>query len=385
MNENELEDFKKIIEAPLMDLFNWRGPALHNEISVAYMQTLIGYFSRDITRFHGSARTLKRLLKMGGPQLSDICIALRLNRIRRCILRKQLHRARILCQSVDLNPITNTVWEAEFLFLFARVHEFEERNTDAYDLYKKAGAVYEANNCKKKSMRSVLNSLVCYGREAGEDELLPKYVYLYNQCRLSGDSVLASTCCHNISVILLTIGARQSSLLWANKALEEVNSDAGSLNYFQCLLHRADTLLKMNRPLEGRRDIEEALISEHATIQGAASKLLKKLGEEKEENLNNEIVISPGWKRREDSSFNDQSLSELEDKLIGLLIDGTKSRDELIENLWTECATEQEFLVDRFKQVLKRLRKKIKFPIRQMNSLYFIDFAGPLEFKKSCG
>lgn len=383
MKCQEREDFQRILEAPLLELFCWTGPALENKVFTAYLQTLIGYFSRDLSRLHSSARALRSLIKNHQVALDDVIIALRLNRIRRSLLSRQLNRARILCEKVVLGPLIDTVWGGEFLFLFARLHEFEEKNIEASDIYKQASLLYEINNCHKKSLRSYMNSLVCQGREGKEEELLPQYVTLYEQSSKTGDDIVASTCCHNISVTLLTLGACQSSLAWANKAIDEVNNDTGSLNYFQCLLHRADTLLKMKRPLEARRDIEEALISEHPTIQGAASILLKKLVGET--SLNNGEVISPGWKRRETELAPKQALTELEDKLIGFLISGSKSRNEIIAFLWNESVAETEFLNDRFKQILKRLRKKFRYPIRQKSSLYFIDFSQELECKGSYG
>lgn len=376
------EDFHRILEAPLLDLFNWEGPALQNKVFSAYLQTLIGYFSKDLIRLNSSARTLKLECKNLCQNYTHSLIALRFNRIRRCLLKRQVHRARILCETVDLEPLTRTVWAAEFFFLFARVNEFEEKNKEACDLYKQAALLYDLHSCMKKSLRSILNSLVCYGRAEKENEVLPQYVGLYEQSLHHNDCIVAATCCHNISVTLFSIGARQSSLDWANKAIAELTGDTGSLNYFQCLLHRADTLLKMNRLWEAQRDIDEALISDHITIQGAAGKLQNKI--DGTNNLNDNAIISPGWKKRESDPLINASLTESEDKLIGFLIQGNKSRQAIIQHLWNDGA-EQEYLIDRFKQVLKRLRKKFGYPIRQKDGKYFIDFKIDLNQKVDCG
>ncbi|MGZ3786488.1 MAG: hypothetical protein ACXWR0_18720 [Bdellovibrio sp.] len=372
MYDRELDDFKTALEAPLFELFNWQGPALQNKAYSAYIQTLIGYFSSDFIRLIGSAKELKSHILKYDVKSADAILALRLNRIRRCILKRQFLRGQILCDRIEFDSLMTTPLGGEFLFLFARIQELQERSVEAARLYNEASRFYSANGCEKKSLRSHMNSLVCQGRDGNEDELTAEYCVLYKKSQTVRDKTVAATCCHNISLTLVNLGAFQSSLSWAHLALQHADKDTGSLNYFQYLLHRADIFIKMGRPLNARIDIEQALISEHPTVQGAAALLLKELNGETE--FTGPSVLSPGWKRRESTSFTTPPLSELEDKMVGLLIGEGISRDELIGILWSEASTEKELLIDRFKQVLKRLRSKIKYTVQHNNATYFIDF-----------
>jgi len=186
------------------------------------------------------------------------------------------------------------------------------------------------------------------------------------------------------------LGAYDVALVYSQLALEHLEAEYGSLHYGLSLANRCHTYLLMGREYEANLDFQKALSITHVEVQGALEVLTRmRSGNIAYDDAFNHPLI-PTWRERYQEFLKNAGvsggqfpkLSELEQKVVGLLSKEPMSKHSLIQEIY---GIEIDFFAaeNRLKNLLNRLRQKIPGSFIFSDGHYRLVDASPLLVRKS--
>jgi len=259
----------------------------------------------------------------------------------------------------------SNVWLGELEFLLALSFETLGENQLAKTHYESSYRKLRSL-CLKKAFKARLNALVAESRISPESRFLPRYMALASDALAIGSNSVAGVCYLNVSREFQKLSAFELAISYADKALETLSADYGSLHFYLTLAHRCDLLIDLNRLKLAEIDYQETLASPFLETQSALRVLeakLSKLRQSCSVLSQFEIrVATPTWRERwckilASANNLDQSLSETDEKILRLLASKARNKFELIQDLYGEKVSYFD-AENRLKVALSRLRRK---------------------------
>ena len=160
------------------------------------------------------------------------------------------------------------------------------------------------------------------------------------------------------------MGAMELALATVEDAIQTLNrTHFGTYQYYMAVAHRSHVRADLGHKALARRDYEEVAYAQLREATDFARNLRVVL-EARDVFVNeppvaaSSLPVPPTWQKRVTGEVEaEEVLTELEDRLIGLLAAGPKTKDELIEALY---GNKGDYLIfeNRLKQHLHRLRRK---------------------------
>lgn len=351
--------FSELLDAPLQELYRLRNQDRFeysdNSIHVLYVDALIGYLSGDGPSLSKAADQLRSFQTEESGLAADLA-SLRSEIRSRAIKRKSLLS---LCRKFSLLNQLLPHWLGEAHFVLGRAYEILEQHVQAIGHYRRAYRHFEAQGCKKKAVKCLLDQVASKSRIHQEGSYISEYHEIVRLARKANEYGMAGVALMNISRELQGSGVLRAALQYANRAVMFMSRDVGTLHYYLALIHRSHLNWDLGRAHEANADYEAARVSKNREILEALPHLEARLSGKTHTILSTEH-LTPGWRQRfRLEKSQEQPLAGKESELMQLLITAPRSKKELISALWGKNG-DPASLELRFKRLLNRVRKKRK-------------------------
>lgn len=226
------------------------------------------------------------------------------------------------------------------------------KNTKAKEFFKTAYGSLSKIGAHKKSVKALLNIVVAESRINNKKRLFFDYEYVAKAARKYNSYEVEGICLQNISKELHILGAFDKALAYSNRAVSLQKRDAGSLPYFESLLHRCHVYISLGRYSEALADFQESKISNHSQIAEARKAVEILLGEKTSVHLD---LLEPAWRSKLIAKDLPVCKTKLEQEFISFIKNKRAKREEIIQHLygsnidWTSAKNRFKVFYSRFK------------------------------------
>ena len=343
----------RIVELPLNALLEC---VLHGGLSLReelYAQVLIAYHQGNLEELDRLRDKITRL------DFSDRETLLALLQARRDV---RAHQASVKTIA-PLLQVEAPEWKGEARFIAALAHAPLKNPKQARALFLDAEHAFLQSGSPKKALKSAFNAVVAETQIDPESKsLVTDYSRLAKRALELQETSVAGQAFQNISRELQKLGALRVALTFIHQAIECLEPEAGSLNLFHALAHRAHVLLDSGLSEEAQLDYERCAAAEFKEIRSALAVLDVLQG--KVERFPDELrtALTSTWSERlnffEGKATPPAKIGDLENTLLAELASGPKTKEELIAVLYGTTLSE-DVLENRFKNLLNRVRTRL--------------------------
>jgi tetratricopeptide (TPR) repeat protein len=315
------------------------------------------------------AEILSSYLQGDVEKLRELCANLRLEDepIRALALLRLAIRRRDV-KSKDLHALATREFagalEGEKWFCSGLAWELLENDTMANSSFIRAAAVYRAEGCPGKALRAHYNAVVAESRLTPHKNFIAEYQAVIEESKALGEKSFAGIARAMLSREFQIVELYEKALQMADQAIEDLESERGTLHYFHALLQKAHVLIDLGRAGETVELLKECEMASFPSIQAARTLLQVSLDPAANWDKTLEDDLMPTWKNRmppllaqRGEVSGEGPATELERALLRLAYNGPIAKWDLIAKLYPQ---ESDSLVseNRFKNLLGRLRKK---------------------------
>jgi len=381
----------KVLEASIGELKFLLSETCGEKVYELYARVLYAYLKNDQDQLKSVIDLLVCVRHVEGDgRAQDFKCA-------HCLVQKiSILRLQIRNKSVDFSFLKNlemeaenfeeTVWRAEAFFVMALAYGQLNNYEAASCYYHKAASLFNESGLKKKSVKSFFNHIVAESRRFPEARLIIEYQQVAKLAKDAGEFDVAGLALLNISREYQKIKSLLLALQLCEQAIHCFAANVGTLHFDQAILHKCHILIDLERFGEARMEYERAKMSSFAEIQEGLV-VIDAILENKP--LGGSVYfqnLTPTWRERlshlmQGDSVRKESaepLSDLESQLVRHVAEKARDKFELIYLLYGDTA-EFSLLEDRFKDLLKRVRKKRPELIIYENKLYRLSDLGCLK------
>lgn len=348
-----------------------------------YHSALVSYLKSDISALEEISLRVSNLIENPIVNMIEVLDADQKNELSgiqalikaRLIIRKR-EDEKMLFTSELLSKVEfeNPLWQAELAFvkglLYSYQHDYKNQKQsflESYSLFKNCEAMTIA-------LLAYQNVLASEASLHPEKRLTVEYYHLMNLALKHEIYNTAGLCALNISREYQLVSANLSALRLSNLAVEYLRQDIGTQHYGLALCHRAQLLFEMNRLAEAKVDLEETYLFDFIEVHHARQFVEKLINNDSRPTLENKMVSA--WLRRKTKSELGGNLNfgVAEEKLLELLSEGPKDKSTLLESIFSEEIQNLDYdvLINRFKNLLSRIRKKAPELIQFDGVKYYI-------------
>ncbi len=279
-----------------------------------------------------------------------------------CLLRLLMRRKAILPENLvrltELYAVAGR-WQGEVAMLLGSGWVELEDHRAAQTWFELAISHLTALGALKKACKARLNVLVSKSHLEPNLNLIPSYHEILRQALRIKEHSVAALCATNISREYQILGAQLAALKFATRAVEILNAEFGSKNFYLALAHRCHILIDLGRMLEARSDFESCMTSSFPEVNEVLKLLRPKFALDAEVVRNK--LLPPTWQERASDLTgefeNKRNFTNLENQLVLFLSRGPRERGELLDLLYGS-KLDYEVKLNRFKSLLTTLRKK---------------------------
>jgi tetratricopeptide (TPR) repeat protein len=354
-SNNFVPDFRDILDGNLVDLAHYLfNDAFQSPEQRLYCESLVSYLRAENDNLKVLVQKMAEF-----PEIQTLTL-----------LRLQIRNSEFNEETVAAvkKLLFKQDWlSAEAAFALGMTYLRFSRNEEAKVFFKEAYNLLKKSGAHKKSMKALLNVVVAESRIDNKRKLVYDYEFVAKKANEVGATEVEGICHQNISKELHLVGAFELALRHSNRAIELQESDAGSLPYFETLLHRCHVLISLGRYREAHADFEKSKLSPHVQIVEARKAIEKILGVETSPQFD---YLEPAWKSKL-ATEPVEALSKMESQFIDLIKARKVNRDEIIQTLYGE-SIDWDSARNRFKVFLSRFKKRYPNLISEEDSLLFM-------------
>ncbi len=333
-----------------------------------YLQTLILYYQGEINllKIHISKRKNQDTLQL----MANI----RLQIIKQSVKPSDL---KLLKRVIESNSKLDLIWKAEASFLLGwakrEIKEFQEAKV----IFKRTYNLLWEVNAKKKAVKSLLNHVVCQSHIDPTKRYLLDFRVIEQKALEVEDPIVAGLCQLNMARDYRFLGSFDLSEELINKAIQNLERDRGSNNYYFAVLERCYLNIELKRMNSAHRDYQIIKESELYEIQEASKVILGILGGDVKVDQSS---LDPVWQDvlTKQELRSDYKLTKNETQLFNFLTNGEQSKSSIISHLYGE-RIDIESAENRFKVLLSRLNKKAPNLVNYYQGFYYLNSGNTLK------
>ena len=261
----------------------------------------------------------------------------------------------------------NKVLQAEAFFVLGIAFDKQKNYLDAELFFKKSSNIFKESNLLQKSLKAYHNQVTLLSHIHPSPSHIIAYQDLHDQALNLKNIEIQKMALYNISVHFFKIKAFNNSLNYIEKTIKLYNKIDLGRDYYLALLQLCKVKFELNQLDSVRSEFEMCLVSEHKDIKTAAELILAK----DIQNIYAKENLPNSWNN---CNLHNEELTDSESKLISILTEKPSSKEEIVKELFGE-KIEYTSGLNRFNNLLSRVRKKINFKIQLYNSKYTLIFS----------
>ncbi|MFZ4404998.1 MAG: hypothetical protein ACOYOK_12915 [Pseudobdellovibrionaceae bacterium] len=274
--------------------------------------------------------------------------------MRLCLATGVVSEEHTLKWTADFN---NEILQAEYNFVKGLCCEKVKLYEQGMNSYLLAEQLFEKNKCPNKSLIAAHNRITCLSKRFPDQKFISEYNYLAKKAKQTKNHTVLGMALYNISSELQILGSVSSALKYANKSLTVLKMEFGTYHYEMCLMHRCHLLLNLKMYIAANEDYLVLKKSKHSEVQSGLLAIEKIITNNQSLQLTQKELLHPTWLDRLSQNNNQELLTPDEEKLILLLCENPKSKENLIKSLYGE-RLDFESGQNRLKNLLFRFKKK---------------------------
>jgi len=192
-------------------------------------------------------------------------------------------RHQIITNSVDsdlleklerLLPVTSD-WQGEIAYTMGLAYLENDEHKHALRCFKMANKRLWDIGARKKAVKSLLNIVLTEARSAQTQRGVAGFEFVKEKAVEVGDDVLTGICFYHISKEYFKNQDYDLALNSSNQALDVLSADRGTPYFYEALVQRGQTYLKLGRSQEAMIDLQAAKATRHLHIQDALKAMEK--------------------------------------------------------------------------------------------------------------
>lgn len=361
---SKMSNINQIVEMNLQDLkililSQSNDDLINNDsIEIMYANVLIAYYENNLDKL----KKINAKIKSQNLSLQDVekdWLNKILNLREFLLDYKKINFEEVSIEQSTLNHSINnkSIFQAEYLFLQAKLYERKNLFKISSDFYKRASQAYESLS-PKKELKSLLNQIAMLSRLNINNHYILEYQSVAEKAQKISDGITYGLCLNNISREYQRMGAYRTALETINKAIEYLIKDFGSLHYYEALTNKIHYSLRLGLINQAKTDFE---ILKQANFEKIQNDILALEMTFQDEKYNaNPLKTSMSWIDRLQNKEYQSQLSVLtpsEEKLIEYISTRSLKKSELID-FFSNDESDYTSKDNRLKNLISRIRKK---------------------------
>ena len=324
----------------------------HEKLVLLYAKILSAYFQSEI-----------RLLDKYTTKLATL---VELSPTHKTLYHISLARKDIRNFSIDPLRLENLIalgettpeWKGEIYFICGNSYSRIEKYYKSRDAYLKSYKYFNEVGLEKKGLLSLQNYVAADGMLYPEKRVVAELQMILDKAKAIRAKDIEGLVSMNLSVEYELIGAREAALSYAQSAFELLAGHKETYQYFSAACHLCRLLFEMKHFQEANNLFAIIKTSRLPEIQ-ANIKMLEQLKMGVAEVTPPDEHLLPWWSNDFNGKCKDLKLGKLGEKLVRYLIDGSRTKKEIIHHLYGD-SIEFSSLENRFQVLLSRIRKSNK-------------------------
>jgi tetratricopeptide (TPR) repeat protein len=265
---------------------------------------------------------------------------------------------------------SHSLYYGEALFTVALAYCQLHKNEEAFEIFAQAHDELLKIGASYKALKASLNRVSLLTRMNPKENGIAEFLHVAKKAKELKSRQIEGFCYLNTSRAYQLAKLNQSALHYTNLAVQALEAEAGSKDYFMALLHRGILYYEMKDLKNAKLELEKVLIAPFLEVKEGA-KVLANLIAGKELYPVDEFLITPSLKKEvlEYKQKQNPVLGDHEFLLVKRLFNSPLSRYEIIEAIYPQNIPISS-LENRLKNLLNRMRKKYPGLIKNKNGRY---------------
>ena len=167
-------------------------------------------------------------------------------------------------------------WQGEIAYTMGLAYLENDEHKHALRCFKLANKRLWDIGARKKAVKSLLNIVLTEARSAKTQRGVAGFEFVKEKAVEVGDDVLTGICFYHISKEYFKNQDFDLALNSCNQALDSLSADRGTPYFYEALVQRGQTFLKLGRLQDAQIDLQAAKATRHIHIQDAL-KVMEKL------------------------------------------------------------------------------------------------------------
>lgn len=382
MDSNKKELFIKLTESTLSELENQGHLYNYKCVLSIYHRILVYYYQNNVSELELIVIELRSNLNSSNSKIDELVLLFHILKLRLSIRKNQVRKFLIenLLEALEALSLENqSLWSGEVYILIAFALGEINNFSESVKYYELAISFLDALPAKLKSLRAKQNLIATYESLNSKKNLLYKYKCLLKDAAEINAYGTAALALMNIARGFQKLKLFNHALRYIKRASVFINKDPNSLQYYLVHLYKAHILIDINHIDEARGILDICRFSSLSEIQGGivllegilAKKTKSGLSFKKGQRLLFGWLDRINFYHKNISHTEQKKFSDLEEKLILLICFRNPSIQEAAVKIYGE-SIELEFTVDRIKDLIKRINRKIPAKIVRKDNQLFI-------------
>lgn len=355
------EEFISILDGDHSDLLKLSFEIEGKNRNSLYLESKMAYLN-------GKTEHLKQILKCieNHPDLEDYNILVSLTFLRLEIL--ECRKADQLIIKLENLVENNNLWAGEVYAVLGYYQTQNDNYVKAKILFKKSLKAFKKIKAEKAALFALQNIVIAESNLYDGKDLCSEYNYIISCARKAKNLDVLTSSLLALSNHLIRSGVYTVALEKVDEALEIVEEGEGAFTYYLLLAQKAYILLQLNYKNQALTLIEQlnrSNFEEMFEIQ----KVLLNIYQGKDFNNISIKNLTQSWREKVSRKNKVPKLGKVQEKFLGILLEGPKSKNDIIDLLYPEGG-EYFSLENRFKNLIGKLRKKFPDLIVYKDGLY---------------
>lgn len=160
-------------------------------------------------------------------------------------------------------------WQGEIAYTMGLAYLESDEYTHALRCFKLANKRLWDIGARKKAVKALLNIVLTEARSSKIQRGIAGFEFVREKAVEVGDDVLTGICYYHIAKEHFKNQDFEASLKSSNQALDSLSAERSTPYFYETLVHRGQTFLKLGKLQEAQIDLQAARATKHNHIQDA--------------------------------------------------------------------------------------------------------------------
>lgn len=224
-----------------------------------YAQVVFFYLNNDLVQ-------LEKRIESASQDLNEILILLAQLRLQ--ILKKKLNYVQLVDLQVQVEFLAKSdLMRGELCYVLATAWMVLHEYAQAKQNFHRSSKYFEVAGASKKSLKASMGHLSAMASQDIHARLYVEYSWIYRKATQLNEYQTATAALMNISREYAQFKSFILALEYADKSVELIQHRAfGSREHHLALANRAQIHFKMGRVEDGKKDLQQAMVSERQEV-----------------------------------------------------------------------------------------------------------------------